>query len=204
MPPPAVLVVDDKESVLELLVRILDSYELVTASDGARALDLLGRRSFDVVLTDIRMPGADGFEILRAARSRADRPEVVMMTAYATVPNAVSAMREGAYDYIAKPFTPEDLALVVARAIECRLRRSEGGAEPRSSGLPDERVESTTPYREAVEEARERASREYLVSLMRRFRGNVTHAARGAGMQRISLYRLLKNYGIKPEEYRRS
>jgi DNA-binding NtrC family response regulator len=117
---PRVLVVDDKENMLKLLGRILgERYDLTTASDGAAALERLARERFDVVLTDIRMPGADGFEVLRAARATtAPPPEVILMTAYGTVQDAVEAMRLGAYDYLQKPFDPDDAALVVARAAE--------------------------------------------------------------------------------------
>jgi DNA-binding NtrC family response regulator len=116
-----VLVVDDKENILKLLARILgDEYEVTTASDGGRAISLVAAQPFDVVLTDLRMPGADGFEVLRAVKARAPETEVVMMTAYATVSDAVEAMKQGAYDYIQKPFDPDDAARVVARAVERR------------------------------------------------------------------------------------
>jgi DNA-binding NtrC family response regulator len=132
---PRVLVVDDKENLRNLLARILgDTCEVITAEDGERALALLAAREFDVVLTDLRMPGADGFEVLRAAAAREPAPEVVMMTAYATVPDAVRAMRLGAYDYLEKPFDPDDAALVVARAVE--RRRSRAAPPPAPAPLP--------------------------------------------------------------------
>jgi DNA-binding NtrC family response regulator len=209
--PPAVLVLDDKPSVLELLASILGEYAVVTASDPAAALDLLRARAFDVVLTDIRMPGADGFEVLRAAKGLSDGPEVVMMTAYATVVDAVRAVRQGAYDYIAKPFQPDDVLLVVARAVECRRRARAGSerggpeveAQPPAPGAAGAEIDPSMPFREAVAAARDRASQEYLAALMRDFRGNVTHAAKKAGMTRISLLRLLKRYGVRPEDFRR-
>ncbi|MFO0585283.1 MAG: sigma-54 dependent transcriptional regulator [Anaeromyxobacter sp.] len=121
---PKVLVVDDKENLRNLLVRVLGETCVVTAAeDGARALALLSSAEFDVVLTDLRMPGADGFDVLRAAAARPAAPEVVMMTAYATVGDAVRAMKLGAYDYLEKPFDPDDAALVVARAAERRRSR---------------------------------------------------------------------------------
>jgi len=126
MPRPRVLVVDDKENILKLFVRILgDGYQVETAADGTRAIALLGGEPYDVVVTDLRMPGADGFEVLRAVKARAPETEVVMMTAYATVQDAVEAMRQGAYDYLQKPFDPDDASLVVARALERRRRREE-------------------------------------------------------------------------------
>jgi two-component system response regulator AtoC len=139
MERPRILVVDDKENLRNLLARILgDTCQVTTAEDGARALALLAAAEFDVVLTDLRMPGADGFEVLRAAAARPSPPEVVMMTAYATVPDAVRAMKLGAYDYLAKPFDPDDAALVVARAVERRRSRPETAPLPAAPEPPGE------------------------------------------------------------------
>ena len=123
-----ILVVDDKENIVKLFARILgDGYELTTAADGGRAISLVASQPFDVVVTDLRMPGADGFEVLRAVKARAPETEVIMMTAYATVGDAVEAMKQGAYDYLQKPFDPDDASLVVARALE-RKRLKEQAA----------------------------------------------------------------------------
>jgi DNA-binding NtrC family response regulator len=130
----SILVVDDKENMLSLLGRILgDAHDVTAAPDGQRAISLIASREFDVILTDLRMPGADGFEVLRVAKSRAPATEVVMMTAYASVQDAVEAMKQGAYDYVQKPFDPDDVSLVVARALE--RRRLRGGSE-RKGGEP--------------------------------------------------------------------
>ncbi len=122
-----VLVCDDKENYTKLFRRILpeDRYEVTTAEDGARALGLVAAGDFDVVVTDIRMPGADGLAVLREARSRDPDAEVILMTAYATVPAAVDAIRQGAYDYLAKPFEPDEALLVVDRALERRRLRQQ-------------------------------------------------------------------------------
>jgi DNA-binding NtrC family response regulator len=121
-----VLVVDDRENILKLFARILgDAYEVTSAADGGRAISLIGGQEFDVIVTDLRMPGADGFEVLRAAKARAPATEVVMMTAYASVQDAVTAMKEGAYDYLQKPFDPDDATLVIARALERKRLRAQ-------------------------------------------------------------------------------
>ncbi|MBK9036490.1 MAG: sigma-54-dependent Fis family transcriptional regulator [Myxococcales bacterium] len=123
-----VLVVDDKENMLKLFAKLLgDAYELVTAGDGARALALVQAQPFDVIVTDLRMPGADGFEVLRAVKQRQPDAEVIMMTGYATVNDAVEAIKLGAYDYLEKPFDPDAAALAVARALE-RKRLKEQAA----------------------------------------------------------------------------
>jgi DNA-binding NtrC family response regulator len=133
MEPARILVVDDKENIVKLFARILGAgYRLTTAADGGRAIALVAAQPFDVVVTDLRMPGADGFEVLRAVKARAPETEVIMMTAYATVGDAVEAMKQGAYDYLQKPFDPDDASLVIARALE-RKRHREQSASTRSA-----------------------------------------------------------------------
>src|SRR5690242_6637410 len=123
-PRTRVLVVDDKENMLKLFAKILaEGYELTSAGDGARALALVASEAFDVVVTDIRMPGASGFELLQAVKARAPGTEVVMMTGYATVADAVQAMRMGAYDYLEKPFDPDAAGRVVAAAAAHKRQR---------------------------------------------------------------------------------
>ncbi|HYO65113.1 MAG TPA: sigma-54 dependent transcriptional regulator [Archangium sp.] len=130
------LVVDDKENILKLFARLLgDTYEVTCAEDGARALSLVAAQEFDVVVSDVRMPGADGFEVLRAVKSRHPDTEVVMMTGYATVPDAVEAMRAGAFDYLQKPFLPDAPVELVSRAMERRrLRLQAESLGPKSPG----------------------------------------------------------------------
>jgi DNA-binding NtrC family response regulator len=195
MERPRVLVVEDRESVLRVMAAILErGYEVATAADGTAALARIGTETFDVVLTDIRMPGASGFDVLRAVQDRSPGTAVVMMTAYANVPDAVAAMKIGAYDYVAKPLDADEVLLVVARAVD-RLR---GGTPSRAAGPND----LSLGFHRAVEEARDRASRAYLVDLMRAYRGNVTRAATQAGMTRESLHRVLRRYGVRSEAHR--
>ena len=122
-----VLVADDKENFIKLIRRILpeDRFDVTPAEDGARAMALLAAGSFDVVVSDIRMPGADGMAVLQEAKARDPDIEVVLMTAYATIPAAVDAMRQGAFDYLAKPFEPDEALLIVERALERRRLRQE-------------------------------------------------------------------------------
>ncbi len=119
MPRTRVLVADDKENMVKLFAKILaDGFEVESAADGARALALVATRTYDVVVTDIRMPGAGGFELLQAVKARAPATEVVMMTGYATIADAVRAMKMGAFDYLEKPFDPDAALAVVTRAAE--------------------------------------------------------------------------------------
>ncbi|MFP2926624.1 sigma-54-dependent transcriptional regulator [Pyxidicoccus sp. 3LG] len=136
---PDVLVVDDKENMRKLFSRILgDAYSVTEAADGGQALTLLTSREFDVVVTDIQMPEADGFAVLREVKRRAPDTQVVLVTAYASIPKAVEAIKEGAYDYLSKPFDPDEVALVVARALEQRRRgREAAGLKARLATAPD-------------------------------------------------------------------
>jgi DNA-binding NtrC family response regulator len=121
-----VLVVDDKETILGLFQRVLaDGYDVTTAEDGTRALALIASGDFDVVLTDIKMPGVDGFTILRETKRLDPDIEVILMTAYGSVAKAVEAMKEGAYDYLTKPFEPDEALLAVQRAAERKLLRQQ-------------------------------------------------------------------------------
>jgi DNA-binding NtrC family response regulator len=211
MTRPRILVVDDNEGILDLLAEILASYDVTTASNGPRvALALLGPRPFEVVITDVCLPGADGHDLLKVVKAVSPATEVVMMTAYGTVADAVAAMREGAFDYLQKPFDPDDVTLVVARALESRRQKLDEAARrieatSGGAGAPGEgqasRVSMT--YREAAEAGRDRASRSYLIALMREYGGRVTAAAERAGMERESLSRLLRRYGVHAEEFKR-
>jgi DNA-binding NtrC family response regulator len=205
MDRPHVLVVEDRPNVLGLMAAILeDAYEVTLAPDGATALSIIASRAFDVVLTDVRMPDASGFEVLRAVQGRSPRTCVVMMTAYANVPDAVVAMKQGAFDYVAKPLDADEIALVVARAVE-HLRGAaldvgvEAGCASPDRVRPAGADELAVGFHHAVENARDRASRSYLVELMRLFHGNVTQAAKRAGMTRESLHRVLRKYGVRAE-----
>lgn len=116
-----VLVVDDKENFLALFRRIApDDVEVVCASDGAAALALLAQQPFDVVVSDIRMPGADGMTLLRHVRESGVDVEVILMTAYGTISDAVRAMKYGAADYLTKPFDTDVAVAAIEQALERR------------------------------------------------------------------------------------
>ena len=114
-----VLLVEDRTSLREMLARALSARFIVDeVGDLPAALALLESDSFAVVVTDVRLPSGNGTELLAVARRRDPAPEVVIMTAYAEVPAAVAALKAGAYDYLAKPFAPEDLVRAVERAAD--------------------------------------------------------------------------------------
>jgi two-component system response regulator FlrC len=128
-----ILVADDEPGLREFLVDSLelDEHTVVPARDGKEAAKLLDERGFDLVLTDLKMPGLDGMGLLRKVRAEQPEVEVIMMTAHGTVDNAVEAMKLGAFEYLQKPISgPDELRLLCARALERRgLRARVDGAE---------------------------------------------------------------------------
>jgi len=118
-----VLLADDEEGILKTLGRALreEGHEVTATASAAEAQRLLSERSFDVFVVDHRMPGRTGLEIIRdlaAALPEGERPQILMMTAHATVENAIEAMKLGAYDYLQKPFEVDELLVAVRRALE--------------------------------------------------------------------------------------
>jgi DNA-binding NtrC family response regulator len=126
-PPLSILVVDDEPIVVQSLGDWFrqDGHRVDTAQNSREALSLVGEKDYDLAFIDIKMPGIDGLEL--QSRLAAVKPDmtVIIMTAYASVETAVKALKAGAYDYIAKPFDPEELSLMVRRAGEHRSLRSE-------------------------------------------------------------------------------
>jgi DNA-binding NtrC family response regulator len=205
-----ILVVDDKANMRALLRDILTvRHDVRLAADVAGAVALLEAEPADVVLTDVRMPVADGFALAQSVKRRWPTTEVVLMTAHASVPAAVEAMRQGAYDYIEKPFDPDDVSLVVARALERSRERAHAAPSPDvqtqigpDGKTPPPRELAELSYREALAEARDRGSREYLTALLTAFGGNVSRAAAKAGLERESLHRLMRRHGIRADGFR--
>jgi DNA-binding NtrC family response regulator len=124
--PVSILIVDDEPSVRDSLMHwfVQEGYSVETAADALEALERMRDSSFDIVLLDIKMPGMDGIE-LQARLKEIDRQmAIIIMTAYASVDTAVQALKQGAYDYIAKPVDPDDLSRLVRNAaIQRRLLR---------------------------------------------------------------------------------
>jgi len=116
------LVVDDEADIRGLVVDALRrvGYSADEAEDGLKALDLLSAVRYDIVLTDLKMPGLGGLGLLARVKELYPGTDVIMFTGYATIRTSVEAMRSGAYDYLPKPFDPEDLVRSVQRCMERR------------------------------------------------------------------------------------
>ncbi|MHC4470606.1 MAG: response regulator [Planctomycetota bacterium] len=133
-----VLVVDDEQVVLDSVKKHLrrEGYEVETVLSVSQALGVLENDGADLVVTDLMMPGMDGLELLSWIRAEKKDVPVIMITGYATMRTALQALRQGAFDYIAKPFTRSELQGVVARAARQVSRRGETADEAPPAG-PD-------------------------------------------------------------------
>jgi len=122
-----ILIVDDEKNIRTHLATFVRSlgHVVETAADGREALALLGRHDADLVFSDVRMAGMDGLALLREIRRQRPEAVVVLMTAYATVPEAVEAMRAGAYDYLVKPFSLDQVGHLLGRVLEVQTLRRE-------------------------------------------------------------------------------
>ena len=114
----SILIVDDEESVRDSLYNwfIDDGYRVDCAENAKQALSILESNNFDIILADIKMPGMDGLEMHRRIKSLNKDSIVIIMTAFASVTTAVQALKDGAYDYITKPFDPDDLSHLIRNA----------------------------------------------------------------------------------------
>jgi DNA-binding NtrC family response regulator len=117
---PRILVVDDEPVVRESLQGWFaeDGYPVEIAENAREALEKLQESSWDILLTDVKMPGMDGLELQQQVKKLAPEVTVIIMTAYASVDSAMQAIKEGAYDYVTKPLDPEDLTQIIERAWE--------------------------------------------------------------------------------------
>jgi len=124
-----ILVVDDAEIMRNLLTGVLTDagYEVNAVSTGEKALGEIKEDNYDVVITDLKMPGMNGIEVIKEAKQINEDICIIAITAYPSVKSAVEAMREGAYDYITKPFDIEEIKLVVRRAAERYFLLKEAG-----------------------------------------------------------------------------
>jgi len=114
----SILIVDDEESVRESLCNwfIEDGYRVETAENAKKALEMIESTNYNIILADIKMPGMDGLEMHRRIKSLNSESIVIIMTAFASVDTAVQALKDGAFDYITKPFDPDDLSHLIRNA----------------------------------------------------------------------------------------
>ncbi|MFM2244149.1 MAG: hypothetical protein RL071_223 [Pseudomonadota bacterium] len=157
--PPRVLVVDDEAANRAALDRILqrEGMEVVHAESGREALEKLRATAPDLLLTDLKMPGISGIELMRGARAIDPAIETIVMTAFGTVETAVEAMKEGAWDFVTKPLRRAELVAACKKALERRSLRAENRALKAELGQvrADELIGRSAPMRALLEEARQ-------------------------------------------------
>jgi DNA-binding NtrC family response regulator len=195
-----VLVVDDEAPQRRSLARVLETrgMQVGVAESGAQALEYVRRTPPDVALVDVAMPGIGGLEVLARLRAMVAPPEVVVMTALADVDSAVAAMKGGAYHFLTKPFHSNDaVAHAVAMAAEHRglARRVEQAQLPQAQ-LPHTRALLADlvmlPYADAKRRLVALFDVTYTTELLSKTNGNMSEAARRAGLDRSNFRRLLK------------
>ncbi len=137
---PTILVIDDEESMRDSCSQILlkDGYRTVVAEDGEQGLKKIREFRPHLALVDLKMPGLSGFEVLERALALDPDMVMVVITGYATVESAVEAMKKGAYDFLPKPFTPDELRIIIRRGLERRRLKKETEALSREKKLMEE------------------------------------------------------------------
>ncbi|PYQ10985.1 MAG: hypothetical protein DMH00_09505 [Acidobacteria bacterium] len=135
-----ILIAEDESTLREGLSQAFseNGFKVVQAASGREAMEKLERQGFDLVVTDLKMPGGDGLEVLRRSRNVNEDTPVIIMTAFGTVEGAVEAIKQGAYDYIQKPFSIDELEVKIQRALEHRRlvqKVNYLGSSPGSTGI---------------------------------------------------------------------
>ncbi len=153
-----ILVIDDEKSILDTIDILMrgEGFEVVTETNGNRALDQWEDIDPDLVLTDIRMPGFSGLDVLSAVRDKDAQVPVILMTAQASLQSAIEAVNQGAFYYLQKPFTNDDLVALCRRAVENRVLRREnielkGEIRRRDTSKADRPIGTDTSFLEILE-----------------------------------------------------
>ncbi|BCA80786.1 response regulator [Desulfuromonas sp. AOP6] len=143
-----ILIVDDEQVIRNGLQKVLerDGQQVTVACSGVQALECLQRCSFDLVITDLKMPGMSGIEVLKAIRRLQPEVPVLIVTGYATAEMAAEVMVAGAFDFLSKPFTPGQILYQTQRAVDWRRRqfsdRAEGPSSSKEGFLSESRFSS--------------------------------------------------------------
>ncbi len=147
----SILIVDDEASVRDSLYNwfLEDGFEVSCAENASKALSMLDNQKFDIILADIKMPGMDGLEMLRRIKQILPDAIVIVITAFATVDTAVQALKDGAFDYVTKPFDPDDLSHLIRNALK-QINLSSENESLKSRVVDLENVEDIIGESEAV------------------------------------------------------
>jgi DNA-binding NtrC family response regulator len=200
---PRILVVDDEPVVRESIRDwfSMDEYPIEMAASGPEAIERLNETRWDILLTDVKMPGMDGLELQQRARKIDPELTVIIMTAYASVDSAMQAIKEGAYDYVTKPLDPEDLEQIINRACEHRklvqeneeLKRRVGSASGGADGAAEGPSESPQTGGLSLAEV----EKQYIRNVLREVSGDVSRAAKALEVDEATLGEMLRKHGLE-------
>ena len=145
---PKILIADDEYNTRTALSTYLKRrFDVSAAADGGEAIELLKKQDFDLVLTDLRMPEADGMSVLGAAQSKANRPVCILLTAFGSINDAVQAVKHGAFDFLAKPIKLDVLEKKIEAALASRTQSPEGSPEASSApSVPAAKKDDASPF----------------------------------------------------------
>jgi DNA-binding NtrC family response regulator len=181
---PGILIIDDEPHMLQLLERIIaekTAYKTTATNSSLEVPDLLERNSFDLVITDLRMPGLDGLEIIDLVNDRNRWEKVILITAFGSIDVALSAQSKGAFDYITKPFKKEQIVFVIERAMAFQDMR-------RRLKTYDDML-ATEPYRLACERFKDK----YVKTLARKYDGDEKRLSEKSGLPASDISAILGN-----------
>jgi len=168
-----ILAIDDEPHMLKLLERIVTektSYRITTTTNSLEVPKILEKNQYDLIITDLKMPGLDGIDLLRLIREKNRPEEVIIITAFGSLETAVEALSRGVFDYITKPFKKEQILFTMDRAMRWQRLKREAGKVQKIFGLE--------PY----EKASQAFLREYVRDLARRCGGDQKEMAARSGL----------------------
>lgn len=189
-----ILVVDDDSSIRSYLKTALErtpGTRVDVASDAAGALALVKQGQYALLLVDFRLPGQNGFDLLRSLRQERPETPVVVITGAATTEEALQVIRQGVVDVILKPISLPQLNEAMQKAL---VRKGQNGSA---------HVDTTLPLLAMREKAVRQLERDYLVRVLTEERGHLGATARRAGVNAKTLYEKMRAYGLRKEDFRR-
>lgn len=196
-----ILIVEDEKGMRDVLQILLEGedYTVMATSGGEDGLSCINNNTFDLVITDIKMPRVDGFEILKKVKEVSPDTLVIMITAFGTTESAIEAMKLGAYDYIHKPFKIDEIRLIVKKAIEKKKLREELAMLKKQIKTSEETMSIPELQDEGIDLNRiiETIEKNYLLKAIEKTGGVKTEAARLLNLSFRSFRHRLQKYGIK-------
>lgn len=190
-----ILIVDDELDMLLLLKMILTektSHEVVTTPNPLEVEQLYKEKAFQLVITDLSMPGMDGIELIGVVKNLDPLVPVIIITAYGSIESAIESTKKGAFDFITKPFRKEQIILTIEKALEFRRMQIEN-IQFKEAGKTEAWLDQsafTLPYEQAKDKALDQFKRHYARKLLERHKGDLSQAAKEAGWSEEELQAL--------------